>query len=157
MKARLIKSNADNSMMILCDDGTIAEVTHTALTTFLLGFQKIDELHGELGYWVKEYPDMYTYPGKTLAYVTDSFTLIVEDITPFKLLFNFGLSTTIENLVTASEYAAMHGKSVEQIKIFCRNNRIAGAKKFGRDWVIPKDAPYPLDERISSGNYVKRK
>lgn len=53
------------------------------------------------------------------------------------------------NLVTTAEYGRINHKSVEQIKVFCRNGRIKNAKKIGRDWMIPVDSPYPEDRRNS--------
>ena len=53
----------------------------------------------------------------------------------------------IPELITAKEYARRNGRSVEQIKVYCRNGRIPGAYKHERDWVIPSSAPYPEDRR----------
>ena len=53
----------------------------------------------------------------------------------------------ILELITAKEYAKKNGRSVEQIKVYCRNGRIPGAYKHERDWVIPSSAPYPEDRR----------
>lgn len=156
MKARLVRTG-ENELIILCSDGSISKADDLALNAFMFRFQKIDELSGNLGAWRKEYPDMNSYPGTTVAYVTDAYTLLIIDITPFKPLFDVRVNTAIQNLLTVPEYAALHGKSVEQIKVFCRNNRIPGATKKGRDWLIPADAPYPLDERISVGSYMRRR
>lgn len=51
------------------------------------------------------------------------------------------------NLVLPKDYGAQYGKSCEQIKVYCRNNRISGALQVGRDWVMPKDTPFPEDHR----------
>ena len=37
--------------------------------------------------------------------------------------------------------------SERQIQKLCKNGKIIGAKKQGRDWIIPDDAPKPLDGR----------
>ena len=34
-----------------------------------------------------------------------------------------------------------------KLTAFCRDNRIAGAKKNGKEWMIPSDAIQPLDKR----------
>lgn len=49
-------------------------------------------------------------------------------------------------VVTAKQYAQLWGKSVEQIKVHCRNGRIPAYKQ-KRDWLIPRSAPYPEDRR----------
>lgn len=64
-----------------------------------------------------------------------------------EIKMGMGQSDRIPELLTTKEYAKLHHKSVEQIKVHCRNNRIAGAYKFERDWLIPCGAPYPEDAR----------
>lgn len=105
--------------------------------------------------WNLEYPEMSAYPGETVAYVTDAFHLVIVDFSPFTVLFEAS-NTTLDDLLTVSEYAQLYNKSVEQVKVFCRHGRIPGAKKIGRDWVIPSDAPYPIDNRVASGRYVHK-
>ena len=53
------------------------------------------------------------------------------------------------NLVTTNEYAEMHGTIRESIKQFLNANpdRIPGALKLCRDWVLLSDSPYPSDKR----------
>ena len=41
----------------------------------------------------------------------------------------------------------LHGKSQEQVKQYCHGNRIDGAVRIGRDWVIPRDSRFPEDHR----------
>ena len=55
-------------------------------------------------------------------------------------------SEMISEMVTVEEYAAMWGKSVERVKILCREGRLL-AQKQQRDWLIPKSVPYPKDRR----------
>ena len=51
------------------------------------------------------------------------------------------------NLLSAREYGSQYGRSVEQAKQYCHKGRVAGAVKFGRDWLIPRDARLPEDLR----------
>jgi hypothetical protein len=45
------------------------------------------------------------------------------------------------------EFAAIHGRSQEQIKQYLhQNGRLAG-RRFGRDWVIVDDEKLPQDRR----------
>ena len=44
--------------------------------------------------------------------------------------------------------------SIRRVQVLCRQDRISGAKKFGRDWAIPKDADRPNDNRITTGEYI---
>lgn len=159
MKARLIRSK-DNEVLLLCANGSVFAPGRAELGRLLSSFQVADEIRqfGEeklQEFWGTEYPDMASYPGTTLAYVTDAYELVISDFTPFKILFEAHELNSF-NMITAQEYADMYGKSVEQIKVFCRKGRIAGAVKLGRDWVIPADAPYPADNRVKSGRYLRK-
>ncbi|MBQ8248131.1 MAG: hypothetical protein IJZ42_13465 [Lachnospiraceae bacterium] len=159
MKARLIKLK-NNELLLLCTDGSIFAPGRAELGRLLSSFQVADEIR-QFGankikdVWNGEYPDMSLYPGTTLAYVTDSYELVISDFSPFKILFE---ANTLDafNMITAQEYADMYGKSVEQIKVFCRKGRLSGAVKIGRDWLIPSDAPYPADNRVKSGRYLRK-
>lgn len=55
--------------------------------------------------------------------------------------------------ITVKEAADMWQVSERRIQILCRENRIDGAKKFGRDWAIPRNADKPVDGRITTGEY----
>ena len=159
MKARLIKSK-NNELLLLCTDGTVFEPGRAELGRLLSSFQVADEIR-QFGvgkskeFWKGEYPDMSLYPGTTLAYVTDSYELVISEFSPFKILFEANTLSSF-NMITAQEYADMYGKSVEQIKVFCRKNRLSGAMKIGRDWLIPSDTPYPADNRVKSGRYLRK-
>lgn len=106
--------------------------------------------------WNVEFPEMFSVPGETIAYVTDAFHMVIVDFTPFKILFEEVSSPTIDDLLTVADYAQLYNKSVEQVKVLCRKGRIPGAKKIGRDWVIPKDTPYPTDNRVAAGRYLHK-
>ena len=45
--------------------------------------------------------------------------------------------------------------SERRIQVLCASERIDGARKFGRQWAIPADAPKPDDARVKSGKYIK--
>lgn len=53
---------------------------------------------------------------------------------------------------TVSQYSQITGKDPGNIRRLLAYGRLAG-EKLGKQWVIPKDAIYPDDERIKSGNY----
>lgn len=147
MKARLVKDKQEK-LWILCSNGSMVEADKNHLNKLLKGFHTIEQLAKKDGsFWNQEYPEMAGYPGHTYAYVTDNYQLVISDFTPFEILFQ--VDTSLLNLITAAEYGKVHGKSVEQIKVLCRNGRIYGARKIGRDWMIPADAPYPTDGRYS--------
>lgn len=49
------------------------------------------------------------------------------------------------------------GISKRRIQTLCSIDRIPGAKKVGYSWIIPDDAEKPVDARIKSGKYLKKK
>lgn len=52
------------------------------------------------------------------------------------------------NLISAKEYGFLHNRSVEQVKQYLhQKNRLPGALRVGRDWVIARDAQFPEDHR----------
>ena len=58
----------------------------------------------------------------------------------------------MENLLSVSEYAQLYHKDPGNIRRYLASGRLRG-QKIGNQWVIPKDAPYPNDERQKSGKY----
>ena len=51
----------------------------------------------------------------------------------------------------ASEMAKKWDMSLRRIQDLCRLNRIPGAHRWGRDWMIPADAKRPIDGRSKAG------
>lgn len=146
MKARMILDEKQR-LMLLCADGTIAKVDDTILYNFLTRFDRKDDYFsgGDRGVWLTEScPEMAAYPGQTIAVIADNHSLIVNDFAPFLPLLKYEGNS--QKYITTTEFAKRHNKSVEIVKVFCRSNRIPGAKKVGRAWLIPEDAQYPVDE-----------
>jgi hypothetical protein len=50
--------------------------------------------------------------------------------------------------ITCKQYAKLHNVTENWVRYWAINERIPGAQKIGRDWIIPKDAPRPKDERL---------
>lgn len=53
---------------------------------------------------------------------------------------------------TVSQYAELTGKDVGNIRRMLIQGKIKG-EKLGNQWIIPKDAVYPEDRRVKTGNY----
>ena len=49
---------------------------------------------------------------------------------------------------SAEEAARRWGVSVRWVQALCRGQRIPGAQRLGRVWLIPREAEKPLDQRI---------
>lgn len=142
MIARLIKTSADE-IQLLCFDGSISIQNSSELCNLLINFKSIKTFSGNDGFWNKEISEMSQIPGETLAIVTDEAELLIKDITVFKDLIN-PIST---KFLSVEEYANLHDRSSEMIKALLRQNRIPGAQKLGKTWIIPSDAPYPSKKR----------
>ena len=59
----------------------------------------------------------------------------------------------LEDLIPIAEYARKIGKATITVADKCRRGALPGARKIGRDWFVPADAPYP-DYRVKSGKYT---
>jgi len=55
--------------------------------------------------------------------------------------------------MTVKEVSMKWGVSERQVQGLCRSGKIEGVAKLGRNWLIPKDAKKPTDNRISTGKY----
>ncbi len=49
------------------------------------------------------------------------------------------------------EIAKKWGLGVRRVQLLCAGGKIEGAVRFGRDWMIPKDANKPVDGRTKAG------
>ena len=52
------------------------------------------------------------------------------------------------------EAAKKWGIGIRRVQILCSEGKIAGAVRFGRSWMIPKDAVKPLDGRTKAGRIL---
>ena len=155
MKARLVRE-ALGEFVVLCPDGTIVDADLVVLKNFLRNVRYIDNVSGEDRRWDAVAPDMFAYEGETFAYINDDYTIIINNFLPFEALFQIDTEDSIYDLLSVAEYAELVGKSIEQVKVHLRNNRIPNARKIGRDWVIHKDsvAFYPTDNRVRTGKHI---
>ena len=60
----------------------------------------------------------------------------------------------IDGYINISEAAEKWGISTRRVQVLCKNGRIEGAAKLGREWVIPVTAEKPGDDRFVNGKYV---
>ena len=149
MKGRLIQ-DGQGTIWFLSANGEKVSASHTLLQTILLDFHQIDKKSwGSDACWNNEYiTDMMLYPGETLAFISDTNQLVICDPEPFRsLLSRNKAEDTPVRVLSASEYGKKHNKGKEIIKYFCREGRIPGAYKINGYWMIPEDAPYPIDIR----------
>lgn len=141
MKARLVKDPKGN-VKLLYKDGSIGNGSTPLLANFILNFKNIEHESGIDGNWRNDAVDMAFYPGETIAIVTDDLELILYSGEVFTECVESSMQ--LGAYISTIEYAALHGKSPEIIKVLCRQNRIRGCQKKGRNWMIPRDAPYPV-------------
>lgn len=55
--------------------------------------------------------------------------------------------------LSVTEYAALHGKDVGNLRRMLAAGRIPGATKAGKQWIIPAGTPWPADGRVTTGKY----
>jgi hypothetical protein len=51
-------------------------------------------------------------------------------------------------MLTLKQIAALWGVSPGRVRQFIKENRVPGAQKIGRDWLIPKGTPFPAYLRV---------
>lgn len=59
-------------------------------------------------------------------------------------------------MISCRDLAEMWNVSERTVSGLCKNGKIPGAVKAGRDWQIPADAEKPADKRVKSGAYRKK-
>lgn len=144
MKCRLL-NDTNQRIVLLCKDGTIATANDLLLLDLLTGFQSEgDFFTGKDGRWDEQYPEMSMYPGKTLAIITDTNQLVLDEFELFLPLLK--TTTKMRGYISTIDFAKKYDKSPEIIKVYCRKGRIPGAIKIARNWLIPENASYPVDE-----------
>lgn len=141
MKARLVY--VDDSLHLLLCTGAIKIQSYVEAWEFLCNFDNPQYYAGP-GVWDYEDLKMEDYSGTTIAIVADDGSLRVEGASLFRNILN----QVNDHLTTVQEYAQMHGKQVAIVRRLCQHGRILGATQKGKTWLIPKDSPYPPDERM---------
>ncbi len=53
----------------------------------------------------------------------------------------------MNGFITVQEAAEKWDVTPRQVQILCKNNRIPGATRMSRIWIIPEDAPKPTMSR----------
>ena len=59
--------------------------------------------------------------------------------------------------ITVQEAAEKWGITSRQVQILCKENRIEGAARMSRIWIIPEDAVKPTGNKGKSADELKRK
>ena len=61
------------------------------------------------------------------------------------------------NYLSIRQTAEKWNLSKRRVQILCAEDRITGAIRIDSTWAIPADAQKPVDARIKSGKYRKKK
>ena len=135
MRLRLIEDKKERK--ILCPNGTVMKADNEVLRRLLTGFTKPNTFKGKDVYWNALIPSMEDVAGITLAYVDDSYKLVIINPTTFQdVIVN-------TRYISPAEYADKHGKGVAIVKRMCGEGRLEGAYRTSSGWMIPENAPYP--------------
>ena len=155
MIARLIKT-PDREIHLLCPDGSIVIPTDDNIYALLTNFSNTELFFGDDGSWIDKKDEMDLVEGETLAIISDDNHLEIYDITPF-------MNVIVKPVITylsVEEYAKKNNKSEEMIKVYLRKDRIPGAQKIGKSWIIPENAEYPVTpdrQRVVTWKVGRRK
>ena len=141
MIARLLFS--DNQFVLLLCPDTVTFISSQEAKRFLLNYSSTDYIGAECK-WCSDDVSMEEYSGQTVAFVDNKKNLVVTD----NELFRSIIGSLAAPLLSANEYAEKHGKQPAIVRRMCGNGRIPGALRKGNSWVIPADAPYPVDARV---------
>ena len=139
MKARLILLR--ETLYLLFCTGEVSMCSDSAAQNFLLNFDSPDYYSANT-IW-SDPISIENMEGATIAYVSDSGTLCIEDAEMYRTL----ILNTPQKYITAPEYAQLHQKAETIVRRMCRDGRIEGAVLKGRTWLIPEETPYPSDKR----------
>ena len=142
MLVRLFKANEE--IILVFGTGNVLTLDESGIRDFFLNADRYleDNLNTSLNIPIL---GRSLNIGDTLAYIDNERKLVIVDLPFFKSI----MSKPVE-LLTAEEYAELHGKKRPIILRYLRERRLPGAIKKGEVWLIPKDCPYPKDPRIGS-------
>lgn len=149
MKLRLIRQNGE--LKLLCANGSTLDVDKKVLTSLLTDFKHPSKFKGLTSFWSFTCSNIEDVPGEMLAYVDEANRLIIYDENLF--------SEIVESsaYISVTEYANLHGKGRAIVKKLCLEGRIPGAQKHSTGWLIPKNTPYPKDNRFSKSDQKTKK
>ena len=136
MKLRLVEQKGE--LLLLCPNGSILNADEAVLNRLLHGFNRPNMFKGNDRYWNNTVADMEDAPGKTLAFVDDTYRLIILNTGVYSYV-----NKTETVYVSAIEYAEARGKSWSAVKNMCAVGRLEGAYKISSGWLIPENAPWP--------------
>lgn len=63
------------------------------------------------------------------------------------------MEAIMRDFMTVQEAAIRWGVTERQVQMLCKNEKILGVSRVGRNWIIPIDAEKPKDGRIKTGKY----
>lgn len=70
----------------------------------------------------------------------------------YNLSYSLRKEVDIMDYISVKAASEKWGISERRIQKLCEENRIDGTEKFGRAWMIPKDAEKPVDGRMKTRN-----
>ena len=92
-----------------------------------------------------------------LCLVVYNFVLVERNLLLFVIpyiiiIYSLRKEVDIMNYISVKAASEKWGISERRIQKLCEENRIDGTEKFGRAWMIPKDAEKTVDGRMKTRN-----
>ncbi len=143
----------ENEYHVLFSTGEIKYFNEATIGTFISRYDTLEDLED------KPLPKIFEqYDGTTVAILESNRELIVKDASILRCIeypseFPY---------YTVAEYADKHDRKGSIVLRYCKEKRFPGVITIGSRWLIPKNAPYPKDNRagrdMSKRDYhVKKK
>ena len=63
----------------------------------------------------------------------------------------------MNDMMAGKEAAKLWDLTERRVAGLCKEGKIKGVQKFGRNWMIPAGAERPMDSRVKSGRYKKER
>ena len=142
IKARLVRFEG---RYFLLRDGVTQELGLDQTREFVKNF------NADLSSFGDETCDIDVSSGETVAVVDVFGNLTLSNPIVLNDIF-----ADFVNYLTLAEYAEKHGKQRNILGRHCRDGRIPGAVRRGKEWYIPEDAPYIANARVSRSALSKQ-
>ena len=142
IKARLVRFEGK---YFLLRDGATQELSLEQTREFVKNFNT------DLSFLENSPCDIDVSTGETVAVVDVFGNLTLSNPIVLNDIF-----ADFVNYLTLAEYAEKHGKQRNILGRHCRDGRILGAVRRGKEWYIPEDAPYIANARASRSALSKQ-
>ena len=140
MRLKLYKHNENYCLIV--SSGVMRIISKAEALDVIFNFDNhLNETSGETPF--SSYFD--SYPGELIAALSKEGCLTIHNAQLYREILT--PSSDEFPYLCLSAYADKHNRTASNVRKHCRASRIPGAILVGPTWLIPKNAPYPDDNR----------